>query len=180
METKICKKCETKKVLGDFRDNRSECKKCENKGRKIREMKRRAEDPEYDKKCKEYDVKRKRKKESECPLEKGKQDLRVMIRRSLSRNGYTKKSKTFDIIGMDYPEFRTYIEGLFVEGMNWGNKGKWVYDHKVPLCLAIDKIETEKLCHYSNLQPLWSEDNNKKGDKLLPEFEDLKFKLLGR
>ena len=33
--------------------------------------------------------------------------------------------------------------------------------------LANTEEEIYKLCHYTNLQPLWAEDNLKKGDKIL-------------
>jgi|LakMenE01Jun11ns_1017448.scaffolds.fasta_scaffold9784083_3 hypothetical protein len=40
-------------------------------------------------------------------------------------------------------------------------------DHIIPLSSAKNEEEIYKLCHYTNLQPLWSEDNLKKGSKIL-------------
>lgn len=50
--------------------------------------------------------------------------------------------------------------------MTWDNYGKWHIDHIVPLVSAKTEEEMYKLCHYTNLQPLWALDNIKKGDNL--------------
>ena len=49
--------------------------------------------------------------------------------------------------------------------MSWDNYGLWHIDHVKPLCLANDNNELIKLNHYTNLQPLWAEDNIKKNRK---------------
>ncbi len=51
--------------------------------------------------------------------------------------------------------------------MSWENMGKWHVDHIIPLATAKTEDEVIKLCHYSNLQPLWAEDNWAKSDKIL-------------
>jgi hypothetical protein len=53
--------------------------------------------------------------------------------------------------------------------MTWENYGKygWHVDHKIPLFAGKgDKEEIIKLCHYTNLQPLWHDDNYKKGKRI--------------
>jgi hypothetical protein len=53
--------------------------------------------------------------------------------------------------------------------MSWDNhnhKG-WHIDHKVPLSSANSVEEIFKLSHYTNLQPLWCEENYKKGKKII-------------
>ena len=50
--------------------------------------------------------------------------------------------------------------------MNWDNRSEWHIDHIVPLSSANTEEELIRLCHYTNLQPLWAEDNLKKGGKL--------------
>jgi hypothetical protein len=81
---------------------------------------------------------------------------------------YKGKSKTtFEIVGITADELKVYLENKFTEGMNWKNYGTWHIDHVIPL----DSAETEKdlydLCYYSNLQPMWGNDNIRKGSKIL-------------
>jgi hypothetical protein len=72
-----------------------------------------------------------------------------------------------ELIGCTKDELRTYLEGLFLEGMTWENYGKrggWQIDHIKP-CASFDLTnqDQQKECfHYSNLQPLWADDNLKK------------------
>jgi hypothetical protein len=80
-----------------------------------------------------------------------------------------KKSKTFEIIGCT-PEFlKEYIEKQFIKGMEWSNHSVygWHIDHIIPLSSANTEEEIYKLCHYTNLQPLWAENNLKKSNKIL-------------
>jgi hypothetical protein len=58
------------------------------------------------------------------------------------------------------------MEAKFVDGMNWDNIGEWHIDHIIPLSSAETEQETIKLCHYTNLQPLWAFDNLSKGNSL--------------
>ena len=79
----------------------------------------------------------------------------------------TKKNKTFDIVGCSPLQLREYIEKQFVNGMNWENRSSWHIDHIIPLSSANNEEELYKLFHYTNLQPLWAEDNMKKINKIL-------------
>ena len=52
--------------------------------------------------------------------------------------------------------------------MTRDNYGMWHVDHIIP-CASFDFSDPkqQELCfHYTNLQPLWAEDNLKKGAKL--------------
>jgi len=116
----------------------------------------------------------------ENPLFRFKETLRTRVRISLLSRGYTKKSKTFNLIGCDFEYLLNHIESQFESGMSWENQGKWHLDHKVPLCIAKTEDELIKLNHFTNLGPLWAEDNFSKNRKMLDEFINLRIKLLGR
>jgi len=65
------------------------------------------------------------------------------------------------------PELMAYLEALFTPGMTWDNRGLygWHIDHIKPLA-SFDLTDREQFlqaCHYTNLQPLWWQDNLKKG-----------------
>jgi hypothetical protein len=51
--------------------------------------------------------------------------------------------------------------------MNWSNRKEWHIDHIIPLSSAKTEEELLKLFHYTNLQPLWANDNIKKSNKIL-------------
>lgn len=78
-----------------------------------------------------------------------------------------KTSKTYQMLGCSSDELRNHISNLFIDDMSWDNRTQWHLDHIIPLSSATTKEELIKLCHYTNLQPLWAEDNLKKGSKIL-------------
>jgi len=95
-------------------------------------------------------------------------NLRGRIYVALKRG--VKSAPTMELLGCSIEYFKEYIEGKFTKEMNWGNQGKygWHIDHIIP-CYNFDltKEQDQKLCfHYSNMQPMWWDDNLKKGTKL--------------
>ena len=89
-------------------------------------------------------------------------NLRHRLRKAML--GETKGVSAVRDLGMSIPEFRCYIESMFVAGMTWENYGAWHLDHNKPLA-AFDLSDPEQAraaCHYSNIQPLWALDNHKK------------------
>jgi hypothetical protein len=99
------------------------------------------------------------------PLWKLRQNIRCLIRTSMKNNKFSKKTKTYDILGCSYDEFKKHIEQQFREGMSWENYGEWEYDHITPVSWAITEEEIIKLNHYTNLQPLWRKENIAKNNK---------------
>lgn len=95
-------------------------------------------------------------------------NIRNRIKTFLKTKNITKNNPTFNIVGCT-PEFlKEHIEKQFTEGMSWELMGKYIHiDHIIPLASAKTEEEIYKLCHYSNLQPLWEEDNLKKSNKIL-------------
>ena len=82
--------------------------------------------------------------------------------------GKEKSKKTSHLLGCSFKEAKKYLESKFKPGMNWKNHGfyGWHIDHVIPLSSAKNISELEKLCHYTNLQPLWAKENLSKGNKI--------------
>ena len=104
-------------------------------------------------------------KRANDPIYKLKCNTRSLIWKAIQSHGYTKKSKTHKLIGCSYEKLKPHLEAQFTDGMSWSNMGDWHVDHIIPLAAAKTEDELIKLCHYTNLQPLWAEDNRRKGDK---------------
>jgi len=96
--------------------------------------------------------------------------IRTLIRMSLINNGYTKKSRTYDILGCDYATFLAHIESTFTAGMSWDVRHKLHIDHIIPLASAKTEEEVLRLNHYTNLQMLWKEDNLAKRDIMPSQY----------
>lgn len=98
--------------------------------------------------------------------------LRVSIRTNISNsfkrgnNQFRKGSKTENILGCTIQEFTEYLKSKFSEGMTLENYGEWHLDHIFPVSLAKTEEEIIKLNHYTNFQPLWAEENIRKGNRL--------------
>jgi len=121
--------------------------------------------------CKSCDSKKvnnwMRKKKKEDDIYRFIQNTRGLIYLSLKNQGYTKNSKTADILGCDFNTFKTHIERKFTKGMSWSNYGKWHLDHIYPISKATSFEMALKLNHYTNFQPLWAKDNISKKNKLV-------------
>jgi len=69
-------------------------------------------------------------------------------------------------LGCIIPELKIYLEKQFKQGMTWDNWGTygWHIDHVKPLSSfnLSNREELLKAVHYTNLQPLWAEENIKK------------------
>jgi hypothetical protein len=93
--------------------------------------------------------------------------LRNRIWWALKRN--CKSFKTMELINCSINFLKQYLESQFKSGMSWSNYGKWHVDHIRP-CASFDltKVSEQKKCfHYTNLQPLWAEENLSKKDKVI-------------
>jgi len=91
--------------------------------------------------------------------------LRARLNEALKNN--QKSGSAVRDLGCSVEFLKTHLESKFTEGMNWENHGEWHMDHIKPLASfnLENREELLKACHYSNLQPLWAEDNLSKGDK---------------
>jgi hypothetical protein len=195
MEKKVCSKCKEEKEVCEFGKDRtkksgykSQCKECVNitskkykllNPDKIKLSRKKTYEKhfdiisikkkEYERKNKIKDNLRRKNKYHSDPLYKLKVNLRRRILTYLNSKNIIKSNTTFNIIGCS-PEFlKQHIEELFSNEMSWENYGLfgWHIDHIIPLSSAKNESEFYNLCHYTNLQPLWAEDNLKKSNKLL-------------
>lgn len=95
-------------------------------------------------------------------------NLRSIVRFAFKREGYKKPGKAERILGAPWVAVKTHIETQFRDGMTWENRGMrgWHVDHIIPLASANTQEELLRLCHYTNLQPLWGHENMKKSSRL--------------
>jgi len=96
------------------------------------------------------------------------QALRSRTHSATKQRGASKTGKTVEMLGCSIQEFRAHLTAQFKDGMSWENYGEWEIDHIKP-CRAFDlrDPEQQKLCfHYSNLQPMWADENKRKSDKV--------------
>lgn len=92
-------------------------------------------------------------------------NIRTLISMSIKNNGYKKKSKTYEILGISFFDFKIYIERQFKEGMSWENYGEWHLDHKIPISWCENEENIYELNNYTNFQPLWAAENYSKGNR---------------
>ncbi|MCK5614226.1 hypothetical protein KAR91_70830 [Candidatus Pacearchaeota archaeon] len=187
---KQCSKCGESKELNDFCKNtgrnsgvKSECKKCkkesdkiyrQNNKEKILALSKRYYINNADKiNSKIYsDITKKkranriRERRNNDSVFRLKSRLGSLISGAISRMGYTKKSRTFEILGCNYDFFISYIERKFTKGMMISNYGKWHLDHIIPISKAKSEKDVIDLNHYTNFQPLWEKDNLSKSNKM--------------
>ena len=96
--------------------------------------------------------------------------MRNRLQTFLKRKGLNKSNKTMELVGCSKDFLREHLEKQFKPGMNWSNHNfrGWHVDHIVPLSKfdCSDPDQLKRACHYSNLQPLWAEENFKKHNSL--------------
>jgi len=97
--------------------------------------------------------------------------LRKRVRNRLScaiKNNQKVGSAVRDL-GCNIEELKLYLESKWLPGMSWDNWALdgWHIDHIKPLSSfnLENREELKKACHYTNLQPMWAEDNLRKGSK---------------
>lgn len=187
METKICSKCKEEKDVIFFESFRNTCKDCRKEYLKdwhlINQDSKKKYDKEYQIKNFEKEKQRKklyyqnnkekvnkywRERKKIDPLLRLTLNMRSRMKIFLKLNTIKKKNLFIEIIGCS-PEFlKEHIEKQFSDGMSWELMGKFIHiDHIIPLSSAKTEEEVYKLCYYTNLQPLWAEDNLKKGNKII-------------
>ncbi len=191
METKVCTKCNTEKDVTEFYSGRRRCKLCYNKHKKKstpeqrEEYNRRRKEKYYENHEEELEKSKlwkkrnpekvveyrrgymsgyEKKRMENDPLYNVSRTVRNLIKCSIYHKGFTKNSRTFEILGCSYEDFKLHIESHWEDWMNWDNYGLyngkencgWEYDHIIPVSSAKCEEDIYKLNHYSNIQPLCS------------------------
>lgn len=82
------------------------------------------------------------------------------IRSRLNRAIKTNR-RTTELLGCSIQELKAHLEAQFAPGMTWDNHGEWHIDHIVGLVNwdLTDPVQLAKASHYTNLRPLWANDN---------------------
>lgn len=185
VKSKVCTKCNKRKLIKYFSKNNTQCKKCKviyaRKYRKTHKDTRNR--TEYRKEYYELNKKRFQKWNKIWRKNNNRNDYHKKYRNNnpsakiasycrnrirLAIKNSWKSESSLSLTGCNnWNELMLYLESKFQTGMSWDNMGDWHIDHIKP-CSSFDltKIEEQKKCfHYSNLQPLWAKDNLSKSNK---------------
>ena len=100
-------------------------------------------------------------------------NLSRRFRKAVKQQKTIKSKGSLELLGCSLDDFRKHLESQFKEGMSWENhtyKG-WHMDHIKPCALfdLTDPKQKAECFHYSNYQPLWWQENLKKGDRCVNE-----------
>ena len=188
---KRCTKCDSIKLFEDYSPQKAgfmgvtaKCKVCANEYDKDFQSKnptraKRDKSPKAKEYRKQYIAENKdwwRKYEREYRSSRKQEDMFFKIKSNLSSrlSDLIKNriigQRTVELLGCDKDTFLQHLESQFTEGMTWENYGLkgWHVDHIMPISSydLTNEDEVKKACHYTNLQPLWWQDNLEKGDKI--------------
>jgi len=92
--------------------------------------------------------------------------VRTSMSTGLKNNGFTKRSKTYELLQCSYDFFMNYLGAELTEGMQ--------LDHIIPISLAQTEKEAILLSHYSNFQVLTAEENMSKSNRYIKHENLLK------
>jgi hypothetical protein len=185
METKICKRCNIEKNISEYNKDkyssdgyRYRCRVCTSNEYKNFYYRNKEEEISRQIKYQSNNIENVKNKRRERYHKKYYNDIlykiKINFRNRVKGFIYTKNlnlkvGDTYSILGCTPIEFKQYIEKQFKPGMGWDNYrlDGWHIDHIIPLCNAKTIEDVYKLCHHTNLQPLWCYENYKKGKKIL-------------
>jgi hypothetical protein len=184
-----CVQCNETKPVSDYYTSKTNasglvycCKSCHNERCAKRQRNRFLNDEEFARKSKEYGriwkrqnshlarnyIKKWQKNNPEKvkairnkPINKVRNNIRKRLR------DFIKGKVRFPGVGCSRDELIKHIEERFDFGMTWENYGEWHIDHIRP-CASFNLFDHEQLkqcTHYTNLQPLWADENCRKGAK---------------
>lgn len=158
LDAKTCSRCNVLKPFTEYSKDYTFCKKCKREDIK--------NNPQY---MIKQNKTRKHKWHND-PVYREKQILRAHLTQGWRRNKWT-DNRIMKVLKVNSREqFERYIVSKFQDGMtleNYGSgKDNWQFDHIIPLDTAETIDEVIKLFHYTNIQPLWRDDNSTKRNKI--------------
>jgi hypothetical protein len=106
---------------------------------------------------------------AEDPLFRLIHNMRTRVKNAIKADSGEKAEKTMELLGCSVQHVRDHLESQFTKGMTWETQGEWHVDHIRP-CASFDLTDPEeqkKCFHWTNLQPLWAQDNLRKGAKFV-------------
>lgn len=100
---------------------------------------------------------------------------RDMVKRlSRALNGEMTDNTSIRYFGCTGEKLWEWLESQFQHGMNRNNRNihGWTVDHLLPYTSfdLTDPQQLKQLCHYTNLQPLWHNQNRDKNDKVIHDM----------
>jgi len=174
-----CMACEKERHKRDYENNKDRINARNKRWCEQNKKRRRATERRREEKNRENIRERKRKyqkhrrKNIQAKLEDTlRRRVGEMVRKTKTKRA---GSATRDL-GCTIECLKQYLEEKFYdrgngEIMNWDNYGLrgWHIDHIIPLSSfnLSNREEFLKACHYTNLQPMWAEENYAKGNKIL-------------
>ena len=191
MDKKKCLKCGEIKNVSEFHKNKAKkdglqykCKLCSNIQVRDWRSKNYNHVRSYEKKWRENNPEKNRQKKRKwakkkyrtCPLFRLKDAYRKSCLRAFKLISQKKNNPSLKLLGLKtWQELSDHLSKQFYnhpetgEEMTFGNYGLygWHIDHIIPISTAKTEEDIIKLCHHTNLQPLWAEENLSKSNKTL-------------
>lgn len=98
-----------------------------------------------------------------------KQNQKSYIHLQLKNSKLIKTTKISKYIGCTIEQLKQWLEFQFEKDMNWDNKN-WQIDHIIPVSLfnLHDDLERQMAFNWTNIQPLYKDENLKKYNKIRP------------
>lgn len=159
------KKIINKKTIKYRKDNKTKVNKQQREHYRNNKQKISENSMQYFQKNKKKIIEKQLQKRKKFPRVKIRHNLQSRIRMAIKR--HNKALSTMLLVGCDIDYLMYHLQEQFAKDMSWDNYGDWHIDHIKP-CARFDLSSPSqqiKCFHYTNLQPLWAEDNWSKGAK---------------
>ena len=92
--------------------------------------------------------------------------LKKRVYFNLKAKGIRKTLSSLYHLGCTKDQLVRHLISKLRPGMTMQNYGEWEIDHIIPISQGETEDQVLRLNFFLNLQPLWGEENRRKGDKL--------------